>query len=115
MGAVLAVAAAVLLLIISLWPASEPVRDFELARPGDGTNSENRSVLDVWNELADGDAMTQGLLQEGIDENEAVVEADDIPDWLLHAVAGTVAPEEEASPGPAPDDAPPADEIDEAT
>jgi hypothetical protein len=117
-GAVLAVVAAAFLLAVSLWPSSAPDRDDGLATSGD-SQRDSGSVLDVWNDLADSDAMGQALqadaLNEGVDDAEPPGDAEDIPEWLLHAVAGTLATEEESAPAPEPDDAPATDEIDEST
>ena len=116
-GAVLAAIAAALLLAVTLWPSS-PRPDEALATSRDAQR-DNGSVLDVWNDLADSDAMGQNLLtnalHDAFDETDPADDSEDIPEWLLHAVAGTPATEEEAAPAPEPDDPPAADEIDEAT
>jgi hypothetical protein len=116
-GAVLAVVGAACLLAVTLW-SSAPDRDDALTTSRDAQGA-NGSVLAVWNDLADSDAMGQGLLadilNEGVDEAEPAGDAEDIPEWLLHAVAGTLPPEEESAPVPESEDAPPADDIDEST
>jgi hypothetical protein len=115
--AVLSVVAAFLLLA-SLWPSLSD-RDDSLVKSGPESQRDKRSVLEVWNHLADSDAMGQGLLadalSEGAEEAEPAGDEEEIPEWLLHAVAGTLAPEEEAAPAPETDDAASTDEIDEAT
>lgn len=110
-GAVLAVVAVALLVVVLLRPDSSGVRDRSLA------GSPDRSVLDVWSDLADSETVEQVAVADFGNEADdgAAVEAEDIPDWLLHAVAGTLPPGDETPPGPAPDEAPPTDEIDEAT
>jgi hypothetical protein len=114
-GAVLAAISAALLLAVTLWP-SPPHPDEALATSRE-SQRDNGSVLDVWNDLADSDAMGQNLLtdalHDGFDETAPADSSEDIPDWLLDAVAGTPATEEEIVPASEPDDA--TDEIDETT
>lgn len=120
-GAVLAVAAVALLILVSLWPTSSGVRDQSLTGMASRNQAADRSVLDVWSDLAGGeagnDAVDPGAIGDiGIDggDDEAPV-GEEIPEWLLHAVAGTQSGDDDAAPGPAADESPPADEIDEAT